>query len=85
MGWTEHWGTPDPNAASTTLGDPSTTTPLTAPAPSTALATSVGVVAARSAAERQRKRASAGSTLVSHPMQSGLPGAKLQPLTLLGF
>jgi hypothetical protein len=52
--------------------------------PSVTANTSAAVGSAKSAAEKQRKRAAAGSTLVSGS-QTSSPTAKLAPTTLLGF
>lgn len=52
--------------------------------PSTLESLSAAQGGAKSAAERQRKRAAAGSTLTSKS-NIGAPTAKLQPKTLLGY
>lgn len=55
-----------------------------APPPSTLAASSDAYGAARGAADKQRKRAAAGSTLVGGVGKPGGPTALLQPKTLLG-
>jgi hypothetical protein len=54
------------------------------PLPSTAEAASIATVTAKTAAERQKKRAAGGSLLVGAPKLEGAPVAKLAPRTLLG-
>lgn len=59
------------------------TTP--APPPSTSALASSGVASARTAADRQRKRAAAGSTLASGGIGKGSGAtARLAPRTLIG-
>lgn len=69
----------DPNApeSPTLAGTP-------APPPATNLAGSTSVLSAQSAAERQRKRALAGTSLATGTPRRG-PAATLKPRTLTGY
>lgn len=79
------------DVASRTVGGPHAnagpTTPATPPAAPTPLAqtASAAALAGSVAANRQRKRAGAGATLLSEPTTNTKAAPKLKPLTLLGY
>jgi hypothetical protein len=72
------------DALATPTTPPADTTPAPVTPPDTTALASSNIGGAKTAAERQRKRAAAGSSLVSATPQSGGPGASLAPRTLIG-
>lgn len=78
------------DVASRTIGGPHANAgappaqPPTAP-PALAQTASAAALAGSVAANRQRKRAGAGASLLSEPTTNTKAAPKLQPLTLLGY